>query len=154
MKASVFYREVTLGSVSITLEAGGVLAVQLGVRAKPVEHPSGDAQTNLLLQQVVAVLEGDVLVLPLRLKGSPWQLQVWRALLDIPRGQAWTYGQLAGFLGRPTAARAVARACASNQLAVLVPCHRVIARDGNLSGYRWGLDVKKQLLQREGVIPA
>ncbi len=149
-----FYRETTLGPVSITLEAGEVRAVQFGVMVKPVEQPLVDAQTYVLLQQVVAVLEGDVIELPLRLIGSPWQLQVWRALLNIPRGQVRSYGQLASLLGRPTAARAVAKACASNQLAVLVPCHRVIARDGNLSGYRWGLDLKKQLLRREEVIPA
>lgn len=86
---------------------------------------------------------------PLVLSGSAFQEQVWRALRDIPAGQTTSYGRLAAKLGKPQATRAVARACAANRLAVLVPCHRVVAADGSLAGYRWGLQRKKALLARE-----
>ncbi|NNM50716.1 MAG: methylated-DNA--[protein]-cysteine S-methyltransferase [Pseudomonadales bacterium] len=153
MRACDFYVRTALGPATITLQDGEVLAVQLGARRGSAEQQIADAQTAELLQQIVAVLDGGAGELPLRLIGSPWQRRVWSALLVIPLGQTLSYGQLACRLGCPTAARAVARACASNQLAVLVPCHRVIASNGSLSGYRWGPEVKRQLLQREGVIP-
>lgn len=86
---------------------------------------------------------------PLALEGSAFQQQVWQALRDIPAGQTTSYGRLAAKLGKPQATRAVARACATNRLAVLVPCHRVVAADGSLAGYRWGLARKKALLARE-----
>jgi AraC family transcriptional regulator of adaptative response/methylated-DNA-[protein]-cysteine methyltransferase len=74
---------------------------------------------------------------------------VWRALLAIPAGQTRSYGELARAVGAPQSARAVARACATNRLSVLVPCHRVVGADGSLSGYRWGAERKKKLLDRE-----
>lgn len=86
---------------------------------------------------------------PLALEGSAFQQQVWQALRDIPAGQTTSYSRLAAKLGKPQATRAVARACAANRLAVLVPCHRVVAADGSLAGYRWGLARKKTLLARE-----
>lgn len=87
--------------------------------------------------------------LPLDLRGTAFQIRVWRALQSIPPGQTTSYGQLAQQLGIPRSTRAVARACASNPLAVVVPCHRVLAKDGSLTGYRWGLPRKAALLQRE-----
>lgn len=89
--------------------------------------------------------------LPLDLRGTPFQRTVWAALRTIPTGQTRSYGEIARALGRPRAARAVAAACASNRIAVLIPCHRVIAADGGLSGYRWGAERKAELLRREGV---
>ncbi|MCZ8309993.1 MAG: methylated-DNA--[protein]-cysteine S-methyltransferase [Magnetospirillum sp.] len=86
---------------------------------------------------------------PLALEGSAFQQQVWQALRNIPAGQTTSYSRLAAKLGEPQATRAVARACAANRLAVLVPCHRVVAADGSLAGYRWGLARKKTLLARE-----
>lgn len=82
-------------------------------------------------------------------QGSQFQTAVWRALQAIPSGQTRSYGQVATALGRATAARAVASACAANPIAILVPCHRVLRADGGLGGYRWGLDLKQALLQRE-----
>src|SRR5215207_992558 len=87
--------------------------------------------------------------LPLDISGTAFQAQVWRALQKIPPGQTATYTEIAAALGRPTAVRAVARACASNKLAVLVPCHRVIGKDGELTGYRWGVERKRALIARE-----
>lgn len=87
--------------------------------------------------------------LPLHLKGTKFQLQVWRALLDIPSGEVTTYGRLAEDLGRPGAARAVGRAVGANPLAYLIPCHRVIRANGELGSYRWGLERKRAMVARE-----
>jgi AraC family transcriptional regulator of adaptative response/methylated-DNA-[protein]-cysteine methyltransferase len=87
--------------------------------------------------------------LTLDVRATPFQRKVWEELRRIPRGTTRTYGQLAESLGRPTATRAVARACATNPVAVLVPCHRVIGGDGKLHGYRWGLQRKQRLLELE-----
>ena len=87
--------------------------------------------------------------LPLDLRGTAFQLRVWQALRDIPRGRTLSYSQLAAEMGDPNATRAVARACALNRVAVLVPCHRVVGASGSLTGYRWGVDRKRQLLATE-----
>jgi AraC family transcriptional regulator of adaptative response/methylated-DNA-[protein]-cysteine methyltransferase len=92
--------------------------------------------------------------LPLDIQGTAFQAQVWRALQKIPVGKTATYTEIAAALGRPKAVRAVARACAENKLALLIPCHRVIRRDGELGGYRWGLERKRALLAREGAVAA
>ena len=83
--------------------------------------------------------------------GTPFQRRVWRALLQIPAGTTRTYAEVARAIGMPRAARAVARACASNPLAVLIPCHRVVRADGGLGGYRWGVALKRRLLAREAM---
>jgi len=85
----------------------------------------------------------------LDLRGTVFQLRVWQALRSIPRGQTRSYSQLARELGQPNATRAVARACATNRVAVLVPCHRVVGAGGALTGYRWGVARKRQLLEAE-----
>lgn len=86
---------------------------------------------------------------PLDLRGSPFQHRVWAELQRIPAGETRSYQQLADSVGRPMAARAVARACATNPVAVIVPCHRVVRGTGALSGYRWGIDRKRALLDAE-----
>jgi AraC family transcriptional regulator, regulatory protein of adaptative response / methylated-DNA-[protein]-cysteine methyltransferase len=86
---------------------------------------------------------------PVQVIGAPFQVQVWQALLAIPSGQVTTYGQVAAAVGRPSASRAVGAAVGANPLAWLIPCHRVIARDGALTGYRWGLPVKRAMLAWE-----
>ena len=86
---------------------------------------------------------------PLDLAGTPLQQQVWQALQAIPVGSTLTYTDLAVRVGRPQAVRAVASACAANRLAVVIPCHRVVGRSGSLTGYRWGLDRKRLLLDME-----
>lgn len=81
--------------------------------------------------------------------GTPFQLRVWAALCAIPRGQTRSYSQLARAIGQPTAVRAVGHACASNKIAILIPCHRALRADGSLAGFRWGLDHKQQLIDIE-----
>jgi AraC family transcriptional regulator of adaptative response/methylated-DNA-[protein]-cysteine methyltransferase len=87
----------------------------------------------------------------LDLRGTAFQLKVWQALRRIPRGETRSYSQLARELGDPKATRAVARACATNRVAIVVPCHRVVGASGSLTGYRWGVERKRQLLELEGV---
>ena len=93
--------------------------------------------------------------LPLDITATVFQRKVWAALQDIPRGSTRTYREIAEALGRPTAVRAVARACATNPIAVAIPCHRVVREDGRPAGYRWGVGRKKRLLELEcGTAPA
>ncbi|MNN83869.1 Bifunctional transcriptional activator/DNA repair enzyme Ada [compost metagenome] len=87
--------------------------------------------------------------LPLDLRGTAFQERVWQALRTIPPGTTASYAEIAQRIGAPKAVRAVAQACAANSLAVAIPCHRVVRSDGNLSGYRWGVERKRQLLERE-----
>ena len=95
------------------------------------------------------LLPREALDLPVDIQGTAFQSRVWRALRDIPLGKTETYGEVARRLGEPKAARAVASACARNHVALLIPCHRVVASDGSLAGYRWGVRRKGNLLQRE-----
>lgn len=88
--------------------------------------------------------------LPLDLRGTAFQLRVWKALQEIPAGETKTYSQLAAEMGIPKSTRAVARACATNRVSVLVPCHRVVGASGSLTGYRWGVERKQALLKKEG----
>lgn len=101
---------------------------------------------------IVGWLEGDrdQPDLPLDPAGSAFQLRVWEVLKAIPAGQTRTYRQLAADLGDPKAVRAVARACATNPVSLLIPCHRVVKTDGGLAGYRWGVERKRRLLALEG----
>lgn len=87
--------------------------------------------------------------LPLDLRGTPFQQKVWKVLQNIPLGETISYGELAERIGNPGAVRAVATACASNPVAVIVPCHRVLGGNGSLTGYRWGLERKRTLLSME-----
>ncbi len=91
----------------------------------------------------------DAAQMPLDLRGTAFQLRVWQALRRIPRGETRSYSQLARELGNAAATRAVARACALNRVALVVPCHRVVGASGSLTGYRWGVDRKRQLLDAE-----
>jgi AraC family transcriptional regulator of adaptative response/methylated-DNA-[protein]-cysteine methyltransferase len=108
--------------------------------------------SDRLVDSVVAHVEGRATAddLPLDVRATAFQWQVWRALQRIPEGATRSYQAVAAELGRPSAARAVARACASNRIAVLIPCHRVVRGDGGLGGYRWGMSRKAALLAREG----
>ncbi len=100
-----------------------------------------------VLQQIDGA--GDATTLPLDLQGTAFQLRVWSALQRIPAGATRSYAEIAAAIGQPTAARAVAQACAANRTAVLVPCHRVVRTDGSTGGYRWGPDRKQRLLEAE-----
>jgi AraC family transcriptional regulator of adaptative response/methylated-DNA-[protein]-cysteine methyltransferase len=87
--------------------------------------------------------------LPLDTRGTAFQERVWQALREIPPGTTASYAEIAERIGLPRAVRAVAQACGKNRLAVAIPCHRVVRRDGQLSGYRWGVERKRDLLERE-----
>ncbi len=97
------------------------------------------------------LLPREALDLPVDIQGTAFQSRVWKALRQIPLGDTVSYGEMAKRIGEPTATRAVASACAKNKIAVLIPCHRVIAADGSLAGYRWGMERKRELLKRETV---
>jgi len=136
-----------------------VVASDRGIRAVLLEgeEPSEAFPDDVLVRDrsLDAVARGitDIADLELDMHGTIFQVEVWRKLLDIPRGETWTYTQLAAALGRPRSARAVGAACGQNRIGVLVPCHRVVRTDGSLAGYRWGLDVKRALLEAEGALP-
>ena len=111
----------------------------------------GDAAFVQRMAQVISAIDspGEPMALPLDIRGTAFQLRVWEALREIPLGATLSYRDVAERIGQPDAVRAVAGACAANRLAVLIPCHRVIRTDGALSGYRWGIARKRQLLESE-----
>jgi AraC family transcriptional regulator of adaptative response/methylated-DNA-[protein]-cysteine methyltransferase len=135
---------VTLGDEAGTLEA----TLRREFPAARIER--ADEELRGWAGAVVARLAGDEAErLPLDVRGTAFQLRVWDALQGIPRGTTRSYAEVARELGQPSAARAVARACASNKLALVIPCHRVVRGDGGLGGYRWGIDRKRGLLEGE-----
>lgn len=105
-------------------------------------------------QRLSAALVNSALIkdLPLDLRGTAFQLAVWSALLEIPKGKTLSYAQLAAALGKPKAVRAVGTACGANPIPFLVPCHRVLRSDGSLGGFAFGLTMKQQLLERENAL--
>ena len=152
-----------LGLLLVALTERGICGVAIGddegqlVDGLRAEFPDAELvrttdARDRLVDAVVEHVEGRAAALdelPLDLRATAFQWQVWRALQRIPAGATRSYQALATELGRPSAARAVARACASNRIAVLIPCHRVIRGDGSLGGYRWGIERKAALLARE-----
>jgi len=110
-----------------------------------------DVRLDVLARRVIDFIEspGLQLDLALDLRGTEFQLTVWEALREIPPGSTVTYTEIAARIGRPASVRAVAGACAANPVAVLVPCHRVVRSDGGISGYRWGVERKRSLLETE-----
>jgi AraC family transcriptional regulator of adaptative response/methylated-DNA-[protein]-cysteine methyltransferase len=127
------------------------LVARLRARFPKAQFESGDAGFRDWVGQVLAKVErpASVLDLPLDVQGTVFQRQVWAALQGIPAGQTQSYSDVAARIGKPRAVRAVATACANNTLAVAIPCHRVVRQDGDLAGYRWGLERKAELLKRE-----
>lgn len=151
-----------LGRVLVAATPRGISAVYLGDSDKPLdaalreEYPRAEIHrdTNGLSSWVRALLqhlEGrqPQLDLPVDVQATAFQRRVWEALRSIPYGSTRSYSQIARALGRPTATRAVARACATNPVSVVIPCHRVVREDGGLGGYRWGLERKRTLLAQE-----
>lgn len=114
----------------------------------PTPHPR---QFELWMDSLSRYLRGEQsrLDLPLDIQATAFQMKIWNYLRSIPSGETESYSQIAAATGNPRATRAVARACASNRVAIVIPCHRVIRGDGSLGGYRWGLDRKRALLERE-----
>jgi len=154
--------ECSLGSILVAATDKGVCAIEFGndpdklVRGLQDRFPKaqllgGDRAFEQLVAKVVGFVEapGQGLDLPLDVRGTAFQKQVWSAIRRIPAGATTSYAELAQRIGQPSATRAVAQACASNTLAVAIPCHRVVRRDGGLSGYRWGVERKRALLTRE-----
>lgn len=154
--------QASLGSVLVASTAAGVCAVLMGEepqtlvrdlqdRFPKAELVGADAGYESVVAQVLAAIDDPrrSADLPLDLRGTAFQYQVWQALRAIPAGETISYAELARRIGRPAAVRAVGTACGANPVAVLVPCHRVVRADGDLTGYRWGIDRKRRLLARE-----
>lgn len=154
--------ECSLGAILVAASERGLCAILLGddpaalARDLQDRFPQatllgGEAGFEAWVAQVVGLVEAPKvgLNLPLDIRGTAFQQRVWQALRDIPPGQTASYSEIARRLGQPKAVRAVAGACAANALAVAIPCHRVVRTDGSLSGYRWGVERKRALLERE-----
>ena len=154
--------ECSLGSILVAATARGVCAILLGDNPEALLRNledrfanarlvAGDESFEGMVARVVALVEAPALGhdLPLDVRGTAFQQRVWQALRDIPAGSTESYAEIAARIGAPGAARAVAQACAANPAAVAVPCHRVVRQDGGLSGYRWGVERKAALLERE-----
>ncbi|KAE9653473.1 bifunctional DNA-binding transcriptional regulator/O6-methylguanine-DNA methyltransferase Ada [Pseudomonas sp. PB105] len=154
--------ECSLGAILVAQSTRGVCAILLGdepeqlVRDLQNQFPKADLvgadhDFEQLVAHVVGFIEAPALGLdlPLDLRGTAFQQRVWQALRDIPVGDTASYGQIAERIGAPKSFRAVAQACGANSLAVAIPCHRVVRSNGDLSGYRWGVERKRQLLDRE-----
>lgn len=152
----------SLGFVALAASAEGVCTILLGdnpdalaseLRERfPRAQPAGARDGAALLAKAVAVVEAPAQGFdgPLDPRGTVFERRVWNALREIPAGSTASYAAVAERIGAPTAARAVARACAANRLAVAIPCHRVVRSGGALGGYRWCVERKRSLLAREG----
>ncbi len=152
----------SLGAIVVAQSARGVCAILLGDdpdallrelqdQFRHARLVGGDAGFERTVAQVIGFVEAPRLGLdlPLDVRGTAFQQRVWQALRAIPVGETLTYTKIAERIGAPHAVRAVGQACAANRLAVAIPCHRVVRRDGDLSGYRWGVERKRALLERE-----
>ena len=154
--------ECSLGSILVAASEIGVCAIALGDdpdalarelqdRFPQAELIGGDSEFEQWIAKIAGFVEAPVigLDLPLDMRGTAFQQRVWQALRQIPAGAKVSYTEIANRIGAPKAMRAVAGACAANTLAVAIPCHRVLRSDGCLSGYRWGVERKAELLRRE-----
>jgi AraC family transcriptional regulator of adaptative response/methylated-DNA-[protein]-cysteine methyltransferase len=154
--------ECSLGALLVASSKKGIAAILLGgdpdrlVQELQDRFPKAnligaDREYEALVARVVGFIEDPEqgLDLPLDIRGTAFQQRVWRALKDIPVGRTISYAELAGRIGSPKAVRAVAGACAANNIAVAIPCHRVVRHDGSISGYAWGVDRKRALIAKE-----
>jgi AraC family transcriptional regulator, regulatory protein of adaptative response / methylated-DNA-[protein]-cysteine methyltransferase len=154
--------ECSLGSILVATSDRGVCAILLGddpdalTRELQDQFPQanligGDKQFEQVVSKVIGFVEAPALglALPLDVRGTAFQQRVWQALRKVPAGSTASYTDIAKRIGSPNSVRAVAHACAANVLAVAIPCHRVVRNDGALSGYRWGVERKRFLLERE-----
>ncbi len=156
----------SLGSILVAASEKGICAIFLGddpaaltndlaKRFPKAQLIAGDRKFQDLVARVIRFVEAPRtgLDLPLDLRGTVFQRRVWEALREIPIGAISSYSEIAKRIGASKSVRAVARAIASNRLAVAVPCHRVLCRDGSISGYRWGVERKRSLLEKEQIAP-
>jgi AraC family transcriptional regulator of adaptative response/methylated-DNA-[protein]-cysteine methyltransferase len=154
--------ESPLGRLLLAATARGVCRVMIGDDDRSLERDLRDEYPNAAVRRNDRILSAQVRTLlehlggrsphaelPLDVRATAFQWRVWRQLQAIPYGETRSYQEVAASIGKPTATRAVARACATNPVALLIPCHRVIRADGALGGYRWGLVRKERLLQQE-----
>lgn len=154
--------ECSLGTILVASSDKGIAAIFLGEDPETLVHNlqdrfpnatliGGDRAYEDVMAKVIGLVEapGTGLDLPLDVRGTAFQHRVWQALCEIPAGTTATYSEIADRIGMPKAVRAVATACAANKLAVAIPCHRVVQNDGSLSGYRWGVERKRQLIDKE-----
>lgn len=161
------FGESSLGLVLVARMSRGICAVLLGddrdalfqnvqERFPGFAIVEGGAALEVLASEISSFIDSPArrLNVPIDLRGTDFQQLVWRALREIPAGETASYTEIAHRIGRPKAVRAVAQACAANPLAILVPCHRVVRSDGSLSGYRWGIERKRALLDREATARA
>ena len=153
----------SLGAILVASSAKGVCCITLGDdpeflladlqnRFRQAELVGGDRDYEETVATVVGFVEAPRLglQLPLDIRGTAFQQRVWQALREIPPGHTVSYAQIAARIGSPNSVRAVAGACAANSIAVAIPCHRVVRTGGGISGYRWGVERKRTLLDREG----
>ena len=152
-----------LGKLLVAATAKGICAVSFGDSADELQQEleqeffaaeisEDDKGLKNAVDSILRGLNGErsILALPLDIRGTAFQMRVWSELRKIPYGETRSYKEVAENIGDPNAVRAVARACATNPVALVTPCHRVVASDGKLSGYRWGIERKKALLEKEG----
>jgi AraC family transcriptional regulator of adaptative response/methylated-DNA-[protein]-cysteine methyltransferase len=155
--------ECSLGKILVATTDKGICAILLGDDLEMLRHDLEDCfpeeglisdsqAMGPLMADVVDFIEAPsrVFDLPLDPRGTPFQRRVWQALREVPAGSTASYGEVARRIGAPKEAYAVGEACAANMIAVAVPCHRVVRKDGALAGYRWGFRRKRALLKREG----
>lgn len=135
----------------------GISAILLGNEAKDALHEHSKSIVDLahspLHTATHAALhgDGDPSSLPLDLQGTEFQLRVWRYLLKVPRGRVVSYADVARGIGQPKTTRAAAQAVGANRHGIIVPCHRVVQSNGGIGGFRWGVDIKRRLLEFEGI---
>jgi AraC family transcriptional regulator of adaptative response/methylated-DNA-[protein]-cysteine methyltransferase len=157
--------ECSLGSILVATSERGVCAILLGDDPERLVHNlqdqfpqatliGGEHEFDQLVAKVVGLVEAPTLGLdlPLDIRGTAFQQRVWQVLRGIPAGSTVSYAEIARRIGAPKSVRAVAQACSANRLAVAIPCHRVVRTDGALSGYRWGVERKRALLEREAQV--
>jgi AraC family transcriptional regulator of adaptative response/methylated-DNA-[protein]-cysteine methyltransferase len=155
----------SLGAILVASSEKGVVAILIDDDAETLVDDlrdrfplarlvEGGGRQQAMAKQVATFVEAPTLGLglPLDVRGTAFQQRVWQALREIPAGRIASYADIASAIGAPKAVRAVAGACANNKLAVAIPCHRVVKSDGSLSGYAWGVERKRMLLDREGVV--
>ena len=162
--ATIFYSVVAcpMDFLLVAATERGICRISLGDCAEPLiddleaefaaaERVRDDDGVGFWTERIIAYLQGwqPDLDLPLDLRATAFQIKVWQQLQKIPLGETRTYSEIAAAVGQPTAVRAVANACARNPAALVIPCHRIIRKDRSLGGYRWGIERKRALLERE-----
>jgi len=157
----------SLGLVQVAYTDGGICSIIMGDTEEEMvlelegrfpgkRLSKSQTSQNGWLDAIIQYIESPVgmIDVPLHLGGTDFQREVWDALCNIPAGTTLSYTEVANKIGRPKAVRAVAGACAGNKIAVVIPCHRVVRNDGSISGYRWGVERKRMLLERERALNA